>query len=100
MQFHNLPELACVGGIAVAAALVKIGIWIEANLHGAEARECRRMWFEEIKPKISWPDEDWPPAGQAYEYFITKYDPAADTSAYIAQMEADVREYLDQLGQA
>lgn len=98
MEIHNVPELICVGGIFVAAALVKIGIWIEANLHGAEARECRRMWFEEIKPSISWSEYDWPPAGEAYEYFITKYDAAADTAAYIAQMEADVRQFLDQLG--
>jgi hypothetical protein len=101
VELHNLPELACVGGVIIATALVKFGIWLESKLHSAEARECRRIWFEEITPNISWPERDWPPTGQAYEYFFdtaaVRYDSAADAAGHIARMEADVREFLDKM---
>lgn len=95
-MLHNLPELVITGGIIAAAALVKFGAWIEAKLHRAEAREYRRIWFEEIKPLISISEHDWPPAGEAYNYFF-RYDPAIEAAEHIAHMEADVREFLENL---
>jgi hypothetical protein len=100
MELHNIPELVCVGGVLIATALVKFGGWIESKLHGAETREYRRLWFEEIRPNISWPELDWPPAGQAYEYFFgttTEYDSATDAAIHIARMEADVQFFLESL---